>query len=82
MLPITSQFIAIAQNLENQLEGQLREFEQQVYGEIEKQIAAARLKEEEAISASNTWVKQLANIRKDFDVIIQYITKATANPNT
>jgi len=79
---ITSQFIAIAQNLENQLEGQLREFEQQVYGEIEKQIAAARLKEEEAISASNTWVKQLANIRKDFDVIIQYITKATANPNT
>jgi len=79
---ITSQFIAIAQSLENQLEGQLREFEQQVYGEIEKQIAAARLKEEEAISASNTWVKQLANIRKDFDGIIQSITKATANPNT
>ncbi|MEG5158983.1 50S ribosome-binding GTPase [Microcoleus sp. AT3-A2] len=79
---ITSQFIAIAQNLENQLEGQLREFEQQVYGEIEKQIAAARQKEEEVIYASNTWVKQLAEIRKDFDVIIQYITKATANPNT
>ncbi len=79
---ITSQFIAIAQNLENQLEGQLREFERQVYGEIEKQILAARQKEEEAISASNTWVKQLAEIRKDFDGIIQYITKATANPNT
>ena len=79
---ITSQFISIAQNLENQVEGQLREFEQQVYGEIEKQIAAARQKEEEAISSSNTWVKQLADIRKDFDLIIQYITKATANPNT
>ncbi|WP_445304836.1 LeoA/HP0731 family dynamin-like GTPase [Microcoleus sp. Pol17C2] len=79
---ITSQFQLIAKDLENQIEIQLFEFEQQVYGEIEKQIAAARQKEEEAISSSNTWVKQLADIRKDFDGIIQYITKATANPNT
>ena len=79
---ITSQFQSIAKDLENQIELQLWEFEQQVYGEIEEQIAAARQKEEEAISASNTWVKQLAEIRKDFDVIIQYITKATANLNT
>jgi GTP-binding protein EngB required for normal cell division len=79
---ITSQFRSIAQDLENQIEIQLFEFEQQVYGEIEKQIAAARQKEEEVIFASNTWVKQLAEIRKDFDGIIQYITKATANPNT
>jgi GTP-binding protein EngB required for normal cell division/uncharacterized protein YidB (DUF937 family) len=79
---ITSQFQLIAKDLENQIEIQLFEFEQQVYGEIEKQIAAARQKEEEVIYASNTWVKQLAEIRKDFDGIIQYITKATANPNT
>ncbi len=79
---ITSQFQSIAKDLENQIEIQLFEFEQQVYGEIEKQIAAARQKEEEAISTTNTWVKQLAEIRKDFDAIIQYITKATANPNT
>jgi len=79
---ITSQFRSIAQDLENQIQIQLFEFEQQVYGEIEKQIAAARQKEEEVIFASNTWVKQLADIRKDFDGIIQYITKATANPNT
>jgi uncharacterized protein YidB (DUF937 family) len=79
---ITSQFQSIAKDLENQIEIQLFEFEQQVYGEIEKQIAAARQKEEEVIYASNTWVKQLADIRKDFDGIIQYITKATANPNT
>ncbi|MEG4515709.1 MULTISPECIES: GTPase [unclassified Microcoleus] len=79
---ITSQFQPIAKDLENQLEIQLFEFEQQVYGEIEKKIAAARQEGEEAISASNTWVKQLADIRKDFDVIIQYITKATVNPNT
>jgi GTP-binding protein EngB required for normal cell division len=79
---ITSQFQSIAKDLENQIEIQLFEFEQQVYGEIEKQIAAARQKEEEVIYASNTWVKHLAEIRKDFDVIIQYITKAVANPNT
>jgi GTP-binding protein EngB required for normal cell division len=79
---ITSQFQSIAKDLENQIEIQLFDFEQQVYGEIEKKIAAARLKEEEAISASNTWVKKLAEIRKDFDGIIQYITKATANLNT
>jgi len=79
---ITSQFQSIAKDLENQIEIQLFEFEQQVYGEIEKQIAAARQNEEEVIYASNTWVKQLAEIRKDFDGIIQYITKATANPNT
>ncbi|MEG5036889.1 GTPase [Microcoleus sp. AT3-D2] len=79
---ITSQFQSIAKDLENQIEIQLFEFEQQVYGEIEKQIAAARQKEEEVIYASNTWVKQLAEIRKDFDGIIQYITKAAANLNT
>lgn len=79
---ITSQFQSIAKDLENQIEIQLFEFEQQVYGEIEKQIAAARQNQEEVIYASNTWVKQLAEIRKDFDVIIQYITKAVANPNT
>jgi hypothetical protein len=61
---------------------QLRQVETKLYGEIEKQIAAARQKEEEVIYASNTWVKQLAEIRKDFDVIIRYITQATANPNT
>ncbi|HEY9297865.1 MAG TPA: GTPase [Phormidium sp.] len=79
---ITSQFQSIAKDLENQIEIQLFEFEQQVYGEIEKQIAAARQKEEEATASSNSWVKQLADIRKDFNAIIQYITKATANPNT
>jgi len=79
---ITSKFQSTAKDLENQIEIQLFEFEQQVYGEIEKKIAAARQNQEEVIYASNTWVKQLAEIRKDFDGIIQYITKATANPNT
>ena len=76
---ITSQFQAIAKDLENQMELQLREVESQVYGEIEKQIATARQQEESAIAASNTWVKQLAEIRSDFDLILRYITKATEN---
>ncbi len=76
---ITSQFQAIAKDLENQMELQLREVESQVYGEIEKQIATARQQEESAIAASNTWVKQLAEIRSYFDLILRYITKATEN---
>ncbi|MEG3901098.1 hypothetical protein QUB19_03050 [Microcoleus sp. B4-C5] len=58
---------------------QLRQVETKLYGEIEKQIANARQKEEEVIYAYNTWVKQFAEIRKDFDGIIQSITKAAAN---
>jgi GTP-binding protein EngB required for normal cell division len=77
---ITSQFQAIAKDLENQIEIQLWEFEGQVYGEIEKNIAVARQKEEEAIASSNTSVKQLAEIRKDFEGILCYITKATETP--
>ncbi len=76
---ITSQFQKIAKDLENQIELQLWEFEQQVYGEIEKQIMAARQQEEQAIATSNTSVKQLLEIRNNFDVIIRYIQKATAN---
>jgi len=77
---ITSQFQAIAKDLENQVQIQLWEFERQVYGEIEKKIAEARQQEESAIASSNTWVKQLLEIRKDFDLILRYITKATENP--
>ncbi|QLE40154.1 GTPase [Nostoc sp. C052] len=76
---ITSQFVAIAKNLENQIENLLVEVELQVYGEIDKQIAAARQQEESAIAASNTWVKQLTGIRQDFESILLSITKATEN---
>lgn len=76
---ITSEFKKLAKDLENQIELQLWEFEQQVYGEIEKQIMAARQQEEQAIATSNTSVKQLLEIRNNFDVMIRYIQKATAN---
>jgi GTP-binding protein EngB required for normal cell division len=77
---ITSQFQVIAKDLENQIELQLRQFEGQVYGEIEQQIAQARQQEESAIASSNTSVKQLLEIRKDFELILRYITKATEAP--
>lgn len=73
---ITSQFQAIAKDLETQVEIQLWEFDAQVYGEIEKQIAAARRKEEEAIASSNKWAKQLVEIRQDFEGIIALVTQA------
>lgn len=77
---ITSQFQAIAKDLENQVEIQLWQFEAQVYGEIERQIKAARQKEEEAIASSNKWVGQLAEIRKDFEGIIGDVTQAMEVP--
>ncbi len=76
---ITSQFQAIAKDLENQIELQLWEVENQVYGEIDKQITAARQQEESAIASTNTWVKQLAEIRQDLELILRYILKATGN---
>ncbi|MBD2458701.1 50S ribosome-binding GTPase [Nostoc sp. FACHB-87] len=74
---IISQFQVIAKDLENQIELQLREFEQQVYDEIEHKIATARQQEENAIAASNTWVKKVLEIRQDFESILRYINKAT-----
>ncbi|MGD1911697.1 MAG: hypothetical protein ACFB2X_12780 [Rivularia sp. (in: cyanobacteria)] len=76
---ITSEFQKIAKDLENQIELQLWEFEQQVYGEIEKQIIAARQQEEQTIATSNTSVKQLLEIRNNFNAIVRYITQVTVN---
>jgi GTP-binding protein EngB required for normal cell division len=77
---ITSQFQAIAKNLETQIESQLREFETQVYGEIDRKIAEARHTEESAIAGSNEWVKQLIGIRQEFEGIIAEINAAMMPP--
>lgn len=74
---ITSQFIAMGKDLESQIETQLQEVEAQVYGEIEAKIAQDHQQEENAIAYSNKWVKQLAEIRQDFDSLLQHITKMT-----
>jgi hypothetical protein len=77
---IRSQFQTIAKNLEVQIESQLREFETQVYGEIDRKIAEARHTEESAIAGSNEWVKQLIGIRQEFEGIIAEINAAMMPP--
>lgn len=70
---ITSQFQSLAKDLEHQIELQLYEFEAQVYGEIEKQIALARQQQENTITQSNVWMKELVEIRTNFELILKYI---------
>ncbi len=77
---ITSQFQKIGKDLEAQISIQLSDFERQVYDEIDQQISVARRSEEESIAASNTWMKELMNIREKFELILKYITKATEKP--
>ena len=76
---ITSQFQAIAKHLENQINAQLWTVEQQTYRKIEQQITVRRQQEIDAIAGYNKDVKKLAEIRRDFERILQYISKATAN---
>lgn len=76
---ITSQFQKGAKDLERQIESNLREFEAAVYGKIEQDIAAARQQEENSIALSNSWVKQLAEIRKEFEAVIADITTASVS---
>ncbi|AUT03758.1 GTPase [Nostoc sp. CENA543] len=76
---ITSRLISAAKSLENQIDSIFRDVDLQIYGEIDKQIAAARQHEENAIAVSNTWVRQLTQIRQDFDSILRYITQVTEN---
>jgi len=76
---ITSQFQAIAKHLENQINAQLWTVEQQTYRKLEQQIGVKRQQELDAIAGYNKDVKQLAEIRRDFERILQYISKATVD---
>ena len=71
---ITSQFQAVGKDLESQLGMQLGEFNTQFYGDIEQQITAARQQQEDAISTSNEWMKELLNIRAEFNEILSKIS--------
>ncbi|MFQ4142435.1 LeoA/HP0731 family dynamin-like GTPase [Chlorogloeopsis sp. ULAP02] len=70
---ITSNFIAIAKDLESQIEAQLQEVEAQIYGETEKRIVEERQKEEDAIASSNQWLGEFAALRKEFEGILSDI---------
>lgn len=77
---ITSQFQAIAIDLEQQIDTQLYGFESQVYGQIEKKVAEARQQTETAMSSSNADLKQLASIRQQLESILQEILPDTMPP--
>jgi ethanolamine utilization protein EutP (predicted NTPase) len=72
---IVSQFKAIAVDLEQQIEAQLREFESQVYGQLEKNIDEARQNTESAMAASHSELGQLAAIRRELEALIQEVQK-------
>jgi hypothetical protein len=76
---ITSQFQAIGKDLESQLAMQLDEFNNQFYGDIEQQIAAARQQQENAIALSNNWMKELIAIRQGFTEILKHISQKIIN---
>lgn len=75
---ITSQFQAIAVDLEQQIAGQLQEFESQVYAQIERNITAARYQTETSMAESHQELRQLTNIRQDLNLILQDILQAVS----
>lgn len=76
---ITSQFKLIAVDLEQQIEGQLQEFESQVYVQLEKNIAGARQQTESAMAASHAEIGQIAAIRKELEAIIREVRDAASS---
>jgi len=73
---ITSQFKEIAIDLEQQIEEQLRQFESQEYGQLEKNVAEARQQTASAMEASHSELGQLATIRKKLELIIREVRQA------
>lgn len=76
---ITSQFKVIAVDLEQQIEGQLQEFESQIYAQLEKNIAEARQHTESAMAASHKEIGQIAAIRKELEAIILEVQNAVTH---
>jgi len=76
---ITSQFKTIAVDLEQQIQGQLQEFEAEVYGKIEQNIAQARQETVSAMTASTEELQQIAAIRKTLDSILQEVQQVATS---
>ncbi|CAD5915312.1 LeoA/HP0731 family dynamin-like GTPase [Planktothrix agardhii] len=79
---ITSHFQVIAKDLEDQILQHEKDFEQQVYEEIDKKIAQARQDQQEAIAASNTGLQKLIKIRNNLGTILDYISRISNNSDT
>ena len=75
-LNLTSQFVSISKQLEEQANEQLREFESQFFGTIEQQILEARQREEVEIKNSNHYFSELVDLRNEFQMILSDISKS------
>lgn len=73
---LTSQFVSIAKDLEEQVNEQVREFESQFFDSIDQQISEARQSEEGEIKNSNQYFSKLVDIRNEFEAILSEISKA------
>lgn len=78
-LNLTSQFVSISKQLEEQANEQLREFESQFFGTIEQQISEARQREEAEIENSNEYYRQLTDLRKEFEIILIDISRSAGS---
>lgn len=76
---ITSHFQVIAKDLEDQILQQEKDFEQQVYEEIDKKIAQARQDQQEAMATSNTGLQKLIKIRNNLGTLLDYISRMSNN---
>ncbi len=76
---ITSQFQAIAVDLTQQIEDQLQEAENQLYGQIEWKITEARRQNESLVANSQSEVRQLAEIRKSLEGILEEVEGCSKN---
>ena len=75
-LNVTSQFVSISKQLEEQANEQLREFESQFFGDIEQQILEARQREEIEIKSSNHYFSELVDLRDEFESVLRDISKS------
>jgi small GTP-binding protein len=78
-LNITSQFVSISKQLEDQSNEQLREFETQFFGDIEQQILEVRQSEEVDIKNSNHYFSELVDLRNEFQIILSDISKSATS---
>jgi GTP-binding protein EngB required for normal cell division len=75
-LNLTSRFVSMSEDLEGQVDEQLREFESQFFGTIEQQILEARQREEVEIKSSNHYFSELVDLRNEFQMILSDISKS------
>jgi hypothetical protein len=78
-LNLTSRFVSMAEDLDSQVDEQLREFESQFFGDIEQQILEARQREEVEIKNSNHYFSELVDLRNEFQMILSDISKSATS---